>query len=134
MRRLPPFRFDPGATRRLGKHSELGLSFHLRWPALALPMEHSQQDKITQGSRALEADQQQPQHPKDMKIWFNELLQNAAFPAMVLAFACSLINNEIPDVCKDSTTADYRRSAETLITYGERLATEDGAGRGQSLP
>jgi hypothetical protein len=32
------------------------------------------------------------------KIWFNELLQNAAFPAVVLAFACAPLNNEIADV------------------------------------
>jgi hypothetical protein len=32
-----------------------------------------------------------------MKIWFNEFLQNAAFPAVVLAFACSLMNNVVLD-------------------------------------
>jgi hypothetical protein len=30
-----------------------------------------------------------------MKIWLNEFLQNAAFPAVVLAFACAPINNKI---------------------------------------
>src|SRR5262245_2821210 len=33
-----------------------------------------------------------------MKIWFDEFLQDAAFPAVVLAFACSSLNNEIADV------------------------------------
>lgn len=32
------------------------------------------------------------------KIWFNELLENAAFPAVVLAFACAPLNNETADV------------------------------------
>jgi hypothetical protein len=33
----------------------------------------------------------------DMKTWFNELLQNAAFPAVVLAFACAPINFKASD-------------------------------------
>jgi hypothetical protein len=33
-----------------------------------------------------------------MKILLNEFLQNAAFPAVVLAFACAPINNKIPDL------------------------------------
>jgi hypothetical protein len=33
-----------------------------------------------------------------LKIWFNDFLQNAAFPAVVLAFACAPINNEIRGV------------------------------------
>jgi hypothetical protein len=31
-----------------------------------------------------------------MKPWFDELLQNAAFPAVVLAFACAPLNNHAP--------------------------------------
>ena len=49
-----------------------------------------------------------------MKIWFNEFLQNAAFPAVVLAFACSLIKNEIPDVRMEGFT-DHPRIAITKI-------------------
>jgi hypothetical protein len=31
-----------------------------------------------------------------MKPWFDEFLQNAAFPAVVLAFACAPMNNQAP--------------------------------------
>jgi hypothetical protein len=31
-----------------------------------------------------------------MKPWFDEFLQNAAFPAVVLAFACAPMNNHAP--------------------------------------
>jgi hypothetical protein len=31
-----------------------------------------------------------------MKPWFDEFLQNAAFPAVVLAFACAPMNNYAP--------------------------------------
>jgi hypothetical protein len=51
-----------------------------------------------------------------MKIWFNEFLQNAAFPAVVLAFACSPINNEIPDV-RTGRSTDPRRAEKTRISY-----------------
>jgi len=51
-----------------------------------------------------------------MKIWFNEFLQNAAFPAVVLAFACSPINNEIPDV-RTGRSTDPRKAEKTLISY-----------------
>lgn len=33
-----------------------------------------------------------------MKIWINEFLQDAAFPAVVLALACAPINNKIPNL------------------------------------
>jgi hypothetical protein len=33
-----------------------------------------------------------------MKIWLSNLLQNAAFPTVVLAFACAPLNYPIPDV------------------------------------
>ena len=38
-----------------------------------------------------------PKPSSVMKIWFNEFLQNAAFPAVVLAFACSPMNNVVLD-------------------------------------
>jgi hypothetical protein len=51
-----------------------------------------------------------------MKIWFNEFLQNAAFPAVVLALACSPINNEIPDA-RTGRLADHPKVAKTQIRY-----------------
>jgi hypothetical protein len=69
-----------------------------------------------------------------MKIWLNEFLQNAAFPAIVLAFACSLINNEIPAVHKDTSAADRRQSAQALIAHGDRLTAVDGIRWGKDLP
>jgi hypothetical protein len=76
-----------------------------------------------------------PKHPFAMKIWFNKFLENAAFPAIVLAFACSLINHEISDVRQDSSTADQRsRLAKTLTTYSDRLAAVDGARGRKGLP
>jgi hypothetical protein len=58
-----------------------------------------------------------------MKIWFNEFLQNAAFPAVVLAFACSPINNEIPDV-RTGRSTDPRRAEKTLISYIDPMNRE----------
>jgi hypothetical protein len=74
------------------------------------------------------------QHPSDMKIWLNEFLQNAAFPAIVLAFACSLINNETPGIHKESSAADHRQLAQALIVHGDRLTVVDGARRGKDVP
>src|SRR6516225_7870598 len=50
------------------------------------------------------------------KIWFDEFLQNAAFPAVVLAFACSSLNNEIADV-RTGRPTDHRRAAKMHIWY-----------------
>ena len=58
-----------------------------------------------------------------MKIWFNEFLQNAAFPAVVLAFAYSLINNEIRDV-RTGRSTDPRRAEKTLISYIDPMNRE----------
>ena len=58
-----------------------------------------------------------------MKIWVNELLQNTAFPAVVLAFACSLINNEIPVVRTDRFT-DHHRAAKMQIRYIDPMNRE----------
>jgi hypothetical protein len=82
----------------------------------------------------LEPMQQQPKHLLAMKTWLNEFLQNAAFPAVVLAFACSLINNETPDVRKDSSTANRRRLARTQISYSDRSASEEGNSKRKGLP
>lgn len=85
-------------------------------------------------SKALKLKQKQPNHPFDMKNRLNKFLENAAFPAIVLAFACSLINNDISDLRQDGSTADQRsRLAKALIT-GDRLAAVDGARRGKYLP
>jgi hypothetical protein len=56
----------------------VGLSFHLRLATDALCTTPMQMNLL--------------------KIWFNDFLQNAAFPAVVLAFACAPINNEIRGV------------------------------------
>jgi hypothetical protein len=56
----------------------VGLSFHLRLSADALWTAAMQTDLF--------------------KIWINEFLQNAAFPAVMLAFAYAPINNEIAGV------------------------------------
>jgi len=58
-----------------------------------------------------------------MKIWFNEFLQNAAFPAVVLAFACSPINNEIPDV-RTGRFTEHRGAAKTQIRYIDPMNME----------
>ena len=39
-----------------------------------------------------------------MKIWLEEFLQNAAFPAVVLAFACAPINDRSQDLPAGSLT------------------------------
>jgi hypothetical protein len=44
-----------------------------------------------------------------MKALFNELLQNAAFPAIVLALTCSAINSEIPKVYDRASIVAERR-------------------------
>jgi hypothetical protein len=54
--------------------------------------------------------------PFVMKRWFNEFLQNAAFPAMVLAFATSLINIQIREVRTGHST-DYRKAVRTQVSY-----------------
>jgi hypothetical protein len=54
--------------------------------------------------------------PFTMKCWFNEFLQNAAFPAMVLAFATSLINIQIRDA-RTGRSTDYRKAVRTQISY-----------------
>jgi hypothetical protein len=46
-------------------------------------------------------------HFSAMKIWLNEFLENAAFPAVILAFACAPINNKIPDL-RASRLTDQR--------------------------
>jgi hypothetical protein len=46
-------------------------------------------------------------HFSAMKIWLNELLENAAFPAIILAFACAPINNKLPDL-RASRLTDQR--------------------------
>ena len=51
-----------------------------------------------------------------MKCWFNEFLQNADFPAMVLAFATSLINIQIRDA-RTGRSTDYRKAVRTQISY-----------------
>src|SRR4029077_15645019 len=51
-----------------------------------------------------------------MKLWFNEFLQNAAFPAMVLAFATSLTNMQIRDV-RTGRSTDYRKAVRTQVSY-----------------
>ena len=51
-----------------------------------------------------------------MKCWFNEFLQNAAFPAMVLAFATSLINIQIRDL-RTGRSPDYRKAVRTQVSY-----------------
>jgi hypothetical protein len=66
----------------------VGLSFHLRSSADALFTKAMQMNLL--------------------KIWFNEFLQNAAFPAAVLAFACAPINQEIVDVRTGSFTDNVR--------------------------
>ena len=58
-----------------------------------------------------------------MGTWLNEFLQNAAFPAVVLAFACSPINNEIPDV-RTGRSTDPRRAEKTLISYIDHMNRE----------
>jgi hypothetical protein len=57
-------------------------------------------------------------HPFAMKLWLNEFLQNAAFPAMVLAFASSLINNQIRDARAGRSTDD-RKAVRTQLSYRE---------------
>ena len=56
--------------------------------------------------------------PFAMKLWLNEFLQNAAFPAMVLAFASSLINNQIRDARAAPSTED-RKAVRTQVSYRE---------------
>jgi hypothetical protein len=56
------------------------------------------------------------------KIWFNEFLQHAAFPIVVLAFACAPINNKIADVgtgrFTERGTAKMLRSPTFLSVFG----------------
>jgi hypothetical protein len=64
-----------------------------------------------------------------MKIWFNNFLQNAAFPAVVLAFACAPLNNKVPDL-KASQLTDRRgvvNSAKLLYRSNEQ-GNKVGAG------
>ncbi len=58
-------------------------------------------------------DRQATQYLIDMKTWFNELLQNAAFPAVVLAFACAPINFKASD-SPSSRQIDNREGLESL--------------------
>jgi hypothetical protein len=55
-------------------------------------------------------------HFSAMKIWLNEFLENAAFPAVILAFACAPINNKIPDL-RASRLTDQR---EVIANRGSR--------------
>jgi hypothetical protein len=58
-----------------------------------------------------------------MKIRFNDFLQNAAFPAVVLAFACSSISSEIPDV-RTGRLTDHLRSAKMQIRHIDPMKSE----------
>jgi hypothetical protein len=58
-----------------------------------------------------------------LKIWINEFLQNAAFPAVVLAFACAPINYEIADLQTGRFT-DHVRAAKPQIQYIDPLNRE----------
>ena len=58
-----------------------------------------------------------------MKIWLNEFLQNAAFPAVVLAFACAPINDKIPDLQTSQFIDDHRgvvKNADSLYRFNEQ--------------
>jgi hypothetical protein len=46
-----------------------------------------------------------------LKIWINDFLQNAGFHAVVLAFACAPVKNEIADVSTGRFT-DHVRAAK----------------------
>jgi hypothetical protein len=54
------------------------------------------------------------------KIWFNEFLRNAAFPAVVLAFACAPINNEIAEV-RIGRFIDHVRAQHTSFARDKRV-------------
>jgi hypothetical protein len=57
-----------------------------------------------------------------MNIWLNEFLQNAAFPAVVLAFACAPINDKIPEL-QTSQFIDHRgvvKNADSLYRFNEQ--------------
>ena len=58
-----------------------------------------------------------------MNIWLNEFLQNAAFPAVVLAFACAPINDKIPDLQTSQFIDDHRgvvKNADSLYRFNEQ--------------
>jgi hypothetical protein len=74
-------------------------------------------------------------HFSAMKIWLNEFLQNAAFPAVALAFACAPLNDKIPEL-QTSQFTDHRgvasrcrsnHGAVRLVVYSREL-THDGQG------
>jgi hypothetical protein len=68
-----------------------------------------------------------------MKVWLNEFLQNAAFPAVVLAFACTTINNRIPDH-QASRLIDRREAAKiTNSPLFNQAGNQTGVGAHSSL-
>jgi hypothetical protein len=50
-----------------------------------------------------------------MKIWLNDFFQNAAFPAIALAFACATINNGTP-AFQASRLIDQRRMVKNPVS------------------
>jgi len=82
----------PGEFCGLGGESPVAdLSFHLRSSADALCTNAMQMNQL--------------------KIWINDFLQNAGFHAVVLAFACAPVKNEITDVSTGRFT-DHVRAAK----------------------
>jgi hypothetical protein len=94
------------------------LSFHLRSSADALCTNAMQMNQL--------------------KIWINDFLQNAGFHAIVLAFACAPVKNEIVDVSTGRFT-DHVRAAKPqtrhidsheqgrMVPAGEKSCLETGS-------
>ena len=88
------------------------LSFHLRSSADALCTNAMQMNQL--------------------KIWINDFLQNAGFHAVVLAFACAPVKNEIADVSTGRFT-DHIRAAKPQTRHIDPMNREGWYQPAQSL-
>jgi len=91
----------------------LGRWYYLRRPANALPVRPVGERFGKRVSACGIEHRKQRNIFFDMKNWFNELLQNAAFPAVALAFACAPINFKDSDSAA-SRLIDNRPELESL--------------------
>ena len=55
-------------------------------------------------------------HFSAMKTWLEEFLQNAAFPAVVLAFACAPMNDRSQDLAASRIT-DHRGGVDVTDSF-----------------